>query len=302
MMVSLTKRMRFVSGVMLALTVTLLSALAGPALAQEGDTVFVVDLDTAAAGVQDTRSAAVGEEFHMRVALASFGGSSWGAYQISMEFDESRLEITGLPESWRDDPTESAGGNVATFTSGALCDPSPASAAVGPEPGQFAMTCAEENFDDVVAMTSGDLVDIVVRCIAPGDASLTLSTADNTFLLDTRELSTTGAQVLYSDAREGATVACAGEALTPTPGGAPPTTPGIITTITAVSPGTPVVGPDTTPGQGATPDGSVVPPGGTETDDDDDDDSSTLPILIGIIVAVLVLGAGGAALLLRRRS
>ena len=173
----------------------------------------------ATAGVQASSPApvAVGDIFHVRVALPSLGIAGFGAYQVTLTYDAALLAATGVPANWGDAPTAETGGNLHSFSSAPLCDPVPTENSIV-RAGSVVMTCAEEQFD-AKSSTAGELVDFVLRCIAPGTATLGLSTVEDTFLLDLQELQTSGGnQGIYGDTFTPANVTCAGEALTPTPG------------------------------------------------------------------------------------
>jgi hypothetical protein len=285
-----------------AIVALLLSGRPVSTAAQEGGTVFAIDVDAATAGVQATRApVAVGESVHIRAVLEAFGADEYGAYQVTVTFPVATLEWTGLPASWEDAPTADAGGNLLPFNSRPLCDPINVPQSLTPPlngvgDAGVTMTCAEDDVDTVTTYT-GDLVDMVFRCVAPGESTLTLSDVQDTYLLHVLRLSTPNAGV-FGDVFRTATITCTGEALPVTPG--------------SPTDGTALPGATTAPGT-ATGNGTQTPaPEGTEStpevitgnsdDDDDDDDGAQwgLIAVIGVIAAVLIGGA--AYYLLRGRA
>ena len=262
--------------------------------AQSGETAIALDADTAQAGVQAELAApvAVGETFHVRAVLQSLGAEVYGAYQVTIKYPAASVEPVGLPDNWGDEPTAETGGNLLQFTSGALCDPSPTRNSISQAVagvGSMAMTCAEVDFAETTSNT-GELVDMVFRCIAPGPVALGLSDIADTFILDPHLLNSQSPDDgIFGDTFTGATVQCAGEALTATPAGEE--------TPTQEAAGTSVA---STPSGGspqATP--SAQPNGAGGADDDDDGGAPwALIIIIGIVAAVAV--GGGLVFAVRR--
>jgi hypothetical protein len=77
-------------------------------------------------------------------------GTNQQAYQVNVAYDDVALDACGIPSNWGNAPTGTTGGNLHTFASGALCDPSPSTNAVSGEDdsgtAQIEMTCAESTF------------------------------------------------------------------------------------------------------------------------------------------------------------
>jgi len=277
-------------GALVAISAALLLGAASVS-AQDGETALVLDVDTTVEGVQTERAApvAVGDIFHVRVVLRSLGPDVYGAYQVTVKYPAASVEPAGLPDNWGDEPTAETGGNLLQFTSGALCDPSPTQNSISPiieGIGGLAMTCAELDFADTTS-NIGELVDMVFRCIAPGPVSLGLSTVDDTFILDAHLLPDGG---IFGDVFEGATVQCAGEALTATPA--------VAATTTLDPAGTPEA--STTVGAAPGTTASADTPGETSGDDDDGGAPWALIIIIAIVAAVAV--GGGLLFAARRRT
>ncbi len=167
---------------------------------------FSIDVDANTAGVQTTRTVALGYTFNLDVvATASL---SWQAYQITLHYDDVVLDgvIPSPDQPWTAAPIEGVrGGNRFAFTTTpAFCTPSSQGLSRNLEDdaglANWAMTCTEAATGTSHA-DAGALAQFTFTCEAVGSASLTLTDINDTFLL-----AANFAQ--YNDAQYGATITC----------------------------------------------------------------------------------------------
>jgi hypothetical protein len=146
-------------------------------------TSHTIDLDPAAAGLQNTRVVPVGSQFSIEIVLDVFEGIGVHGYTIELHYDDTRLAApaAATPANWIEAPVlDTTGGNTAPLT--------PGSSTCAPAPGSGALT-GENNFANafvtqwcfsghMISGYTGPLVQYVLRCDAPGPAGVALDVYD----------------------------------------------------------------------------------------------------------------------------
>jgi hypothetical protein len=65
------------------------------------DVIFAIDMDTATAGIQTSRSVSIGEIFDVALVLLLTGGSEVTAFSLGIDFDHSELHVLSVDVSGR---------------------------------------------------------------------------------------------------------------------------------------------------------------------------------------------------------